>query len=165
MADDTRDIKSEAVDTALNDMKLEEGASPVKNGSTLNGTYEQAPTPGSQEKSRSSTPPIGDWDPRSQSKSPVKKQSATPSPKSEEDEEIIGGDITVTVEDGKPPKLSRKASQKVVSRPAPLYDHLSDSTEEAVSTFTLIRDSIGQKGYGLSEHDSLDCDCSEEWSK
>ncbi|TVY75780.1 H3 lysine-36 specific histone-lysine N-methyltransferase [Lachnellula suecica] len=161
MADDTRDVKPEAVDSALGDMKLEEGGSPLENGFADDGAYEQAPTPGSSKKSRSSTPAMGN----SRTQSPMKKQSATPSPNPDDEQEVIGGDITVTVEDGKPPKLSRKAPKKVIARPAQLYDHLPDSTEEAVSLFSIIKDCIyGGKYMGHSEHDSMDCDCAEQWS-
>ncbi|KAK3357121.1 histone-lysine N-methyltransferase, H3 lysine-36 specific [Lasiosphaeria hispida] len=63
-----------------------------------------------------------------------------------------------------PPKLSRKASQKVVRNPPPLFDHLPDVTGEACTTFQVIGDCLyGAKGMGGSEHDALDCDCTEEW--
>lgn len=164
MADDTRDIKSEAVDKALGGMKLEEVASPDETLETIevNSEYEQAPTPSGFKRSPSTTPgPV-----KSTSQSPTKKQSASQTPKSEYDEEVISGDITVTVEPGKAPKLSRKSSQKVISRPARLFDHLLDVTEEASSVFQVIKDCIyGSKYMGYSEHDALDCDCSEEWRK
>jgi hypothetical protein len=164
MADDTRDIKPEAVDAALSDMKLEERRSPDEAQDTIavNGLYEQAATPGDMKRSRSSTPAAK----KSASQSPIKKQSASQTPKSEDDdgEEIIGRDITVTVEPGKAPKLSRKSSQKVVSRPLLLFHDLPDATEEAISVFQVIKDCIyGSKYMGSSEHDALDCDCSEEW--
>ncbi|TVY36643.1 Histone-lysine N-methyltransferase,H3 lysine-36 specific [Lachnellula subtilissima] len=160
MADNSHGVKPEAVDTALGDMKLEEEDSPMRNGFT-NGTYEKAPTPGYSNKSRSSTPPITN----SRSQSPVTKQIASQSPESGDGQEIIGSEITVVVEDGKPPKLSRKASQKIISRPAPLFNDLPDATEEATSQFAVIKDcEYGSKNMGLSEHDSLDCDCSPEYS-
>jgi histone-lysine N-methyltransferase SETD2 len=104
---------------------------------------------------------------KSRSQSPIKKQSASQTPKSEDDEEeIIGGDITFTVEPGKAPKLSRKSSQKVVARPPNLFDDVEDSTEEAVTVFQVIKECIyGAKNMGNSEHDILDCDCSEQWSE
>ncbi|RDL39325.1 Histone-lysine N-methyltransferase [Venustampulla echinocandica] len=165
MADDTREIKPDTVNVALGDMKLEEGTLQVE-GEGVNGIYDGVPTtPGKVEMSGSSTPATRN----SASQSPVKKKSASlsPSPKSEvdEDEEVIGGGITLTVEPGKGAKLSRKSSQKVVSRPAPIFDHLPDATEVATSVFQVIKDCIyGSKYMGYSEHDSLDCDCSEEWS-
>lgn len=97
-----------------------------------------------------------------------RSQSNSRSPKSEVDEheDILGGEITVKLENGKPPKLSRKSSQKIVARPPPLFDNLPDSTEEAVTQFQVIRDCIyGSKYMGDSEHDALGCDCSEEWRK
>lgn len=165
MADDTRDTKAEKVDEALGDMKLEEEASPLNGFDTIavGAAHSHSPTPGSI-KSRSSTPAQQ----KSESHSPVKGQSASQTPKSEQagDEETIGGDITVTVEPGKAPKLSRKQSQKVVHRPPPLFDNLPDVTGEAIEVFQVIKDCIyGSKYMGSSEHDALDCDCSEEWSK
>jgi histone-lysine N-methyltransferase SETD2 len=165
MADDTRDITPERVDEALSDMKLEEDASDgALDPIAARGTYSQAPTPDGIKTSRSTTPAL----PKSESRSPIKQQSASQTPKSEydEEEEIIGGDITVTVEPGKPPKLSRKQSQKVVSRPPPLFHDSEDVTNEASEIFQVIKDCIyGSKYMGSSEHDALDCDCSEEWRK
>jgi [histone H3]-lysine36 N-trimethyltransferase len=166
MADDTRDTKPKpgVVDAALSEMKLEEGGSHPEADDTIarNGTYD-APTPEDIKRSRSSTPMAR----KSSSQSPFKKQSASQTPKSEDDEEeIIGGDIMVTVEPGKGPKLSRKSSQKVVARPPQLFDQVEDSTEEAFTVFQAIKDCIyGSKYMGYSEHDALDCDCSEQWGE
>jgi len=155
MADDTREIKMEVADMTLEDSPTREEADTsdtfVANGSPKNGN------------SQSSTPPST----KLRSRSPTKKEDASISPKSEqdEDEKVVGGDITVTVDPGKPPKLSRKSSQKVVSRAAPLFLDLPDVKEEATSVFQCIRDCIyGSKYMGASEHDALDCDCSEQWS-
>ncbi|KAN0115174.1 hypothetical protein V8E51_004718 [Hyaloscypha variabilis] len=162
MADDTRDTRDEVVDAALSEMNLEAGGSPseAEDTSAPNGAYD-APTPQGIKRSRSSTPVAR----KSRSQSPIKKQSASQTPKSEDDEEeIIGGDITVTVEPGKAPKLSRKSSQKVVARPPNLFDDVEDSTEEAVTVFQVIKECIyGAKTMGNSEHDILDCDCLEQW--
>jgi histone-lysine N-methyltransferase SETD2 len=164
MADDTRDTKPEVVDAALSEMKLEEEGLPSEAEDTiaLNGTYD-APTPKGFKRSRSSTPAAR----KSSSQSPVKRQSASQTPRSEDDgDEIIGGDITVTLEPGKAPKLSRKSSQKVVARPPKLFDHVEDSTDEAITVFQVIKDCIyGSKYMGYSEHDALDCDCSEQWGE
>lgn len=165
MADDTRDIKPEEVDAALEDMKLEEKNLPNETGDTIivNGGSKPATTYGQTKRSRSSTPAAI----KSRTQSP-RGQSTSATPKSEvdEDEEIIGGDITVTVEPGKAPKLSRKSSQKVISRPPPLFNDVPDVTDEAALVFQRIKDCIyGSKHMGSSEHDALDCDCSEEWSE
>jgi hypothetical protein len=160
MADDTRDSKPEAVNTALGEMKLEEELAPE--ALALNGTLDEAPTPELYKRSPSTT----SWQGRDTSQSPVKKDSSDETPKSEYDEETISGDISVTAEPGKTPKLIRKGSQKVVARPPPLFDHLPDATEEALSVFQVIKDCIyGSKYMGYSEHDPLDCDCAEEWSE
>ncbi|KAH6681707.1 hypothetical protein B0J14DRAFT_221395 [Halenospora varia] len=161
MAEDTREFKPEAVDAALEEMKLE-GESPPRDTIVANG-YDKVPTPGKSEKSRSSTPATK----KSASRSPYPKQSASQSPKSEDEdgEEHIGGDITVTVEPGKPPKLLRTSSQKIIARPPQLFSDLPDSTEESLDVFHLIKDCIyGAKHFGASDNDALDCDCSEEWS-
>lgn len=162
MAEDTREFKPEAVDAALEEMKLE-GESPPGDTIVANG-YDEVPTPGKSEKSRSSTPATK----KSASRSPYPKQSASQSPKSEDEdgEEHIGGDITVTVEPGKAPKLLRTSSQKIIARPPQLFSDLPDSTEESLDVFHLIKDCIyGAKHFGASDNDALDCDCSEEWSE
>lgn len=165
MADDTRDTTPKAVDEALGGMKLEEQAlsDEAADSIAVSVTYEQAPAADSIKKSRSPTP----TQVKSESQSPIQKQSASPTPKSEDEgeAEVIGGDITVTLEPGKGPKLSRKSAQKVVARPPALFDDLPDDTDEATQIFQVIKDCIyGSKYMGSSEHDALDCDCSEEWS-
>ncbi|KAG4219031.1 hypothetical protein PC116_g32489, partial [Phytophthora cactorum] len=66
--------------------------------------------------------------------------------------------------DGHPPKLSRKASRKMAAPPAQLFNDLPDVTAESCSHFQLIPDCLyGSKSLGSTEHDALDCDCSEEW--
>ncbi|KAI0128539.1 hypothetical protein BJ170DRAFT_333302 [Xylariales sp. AK1849] len=74
-------------------------------------------------------------------------------------------DSASTPDGGLPPKLSRKASQRMASRPAPiLFDDLPDVTAESCSHFQLIPDCLyGSKSLGSSAHDTLDCDCNEEW--
>jgi hypothetical protein len=165
MADDTRDMTPEAVDEALSDMKLEERDSDdLQNTISVADPYADAPTPSSLKRSQSPTPQPT----KSESRPLVKLQSASQTPKSEYDEgeDVVGGQITVTVELGKAPKLLRKASQKIIARPAPLFDHLPDVTSEAIEAFQIIEDCMyGSKGMGSSEHDALDCDCSEEWSR
>ncbi|KAI8962451.1 hypothetical protein F5Y11DRAFT_190736 [Daldinia sp. FL1419] len=66
--------------------------------------------------------------------------------------------------DGHPPKLSRKASRKMIAPPAQLFNDLPDVTSESCSHFQLIPDCLyGSKSLGSTDHDALDCDCSEEW--
>ncbi|KAI0835573.1 hypothetical protein F5Y06DRAFT_121962 [Hypoxylon sp. FL0890] len=66
--------------------------------------------------------------------------------------------------DGHPPKLSRKSSHKMAAQPVQLYNDLPDVTPESCSHFQLIPDCLyGSKSLGSTDHDALDCDCSEEW--
>lgn len=157
-------IDSEAVDSDLSDIKLEDGAvhgHVDEDVTSANGQLEEGSTTNDVNASRSPSSQL--------SLLPTKTEEDTASliPNSvDEHEEDLGGEITVKLENGKAPKLSRKSSQKIMSRPAPLFDHLPDATPEAVTKFQVIRDCIyGSKYMGSSEHDALGCDCSEEWSK
>jgi histone-lysine N-methyltransferase SETD2 len=79
--------------------------------------------------------------------------------------ESVGGDITVKLEPGKAPKLARSSSQKVVSRPAPLFTEEPDMYDEATSSFEVMVDcTYAAKWLGSTEH-AMDCDCREEWGK
>lgn len=166
MADDARDVKSEAVDTALEGMKLEDEG--ISNGAqdSFHGAKSEdaASTPRDFKKSRSGTPTQ-----KSTSKSSANSHSASQTPKSEydEDEEDIGGDISVTVEPGKLPKLLRKSTMKVIARPPELYNDLPDCTDESTTVFQVIPECLyGSKSMGKSKSDDddgpIDCDCSEE---
>ncbi|KAB8295803.1 hypothetical protein EYC80_008626 [Monilinia laxa] len=160
MADDTQEVQPEAVKAALGEMKLEQGMGAQD---FSNGTNGYISTFAEIRGSHSNTP--GPVTSRSQTPSRNQSTSQTPTSEDEEDEETIGGDITVTVEPGKAPKLSRKSLQKVIPRPPPLFKDLPDSTEEASSVFQVIKDCIyGAKHMGASDHDALDCDCPEEYS-
>jgi hypothetical protein len=100
---------------------------------------------------------------RSKSRSPiVKPDFEAPSPGSAH-EETLGGDITLKMEPGKAPKLSRTASQKVISRPPPLYLDLPDSTEVAKQTFVVLPEcTYANKTIGTTDP-ALECDCQEEY--
>ena len=94
---------------------------------------------------------------RSQSKSPAKDD--------DEPEEKMGGEITVKIEPGQPPKLARSSSHKVVTRPAPLFNHLPDDTAAAKETFQPMEScTYANKYMGYTEH-AMECDCAEEWGK
>lgn len=101
-----------------------------------------------------------------QSKSPTKQESAynSPAPKAEQ-EETIGGEVTLKLEPGKPPKLARSTSHKVEKRPPQLFHDYEDKTNEAKGTFsTLSECTYANKFLGTTEH-ALECDCAEEWGK
>ncbi|KAI1173766.1 hypothetical protein F4777DRAFT_589648 [Nemania sp. FL0916] len=63
-----------------------------------------------------------------------------------------------------PPRLSRKASHKLPQPPTSLFTDLPDVTTESCDHFQVIPSCLyGTKALGSTDHDSLDCDCSEEW--
>ena len=102
---------------------------------------------------------------KSSSSSPVKSLKSTPSPSmdAEKKEEIVGGGITVKLEPGKPPKLSRSSSQKIISGPAPLFNDYPDHTDEAKGSFQVIPECVyTNKFIGSTEH-GMECDCADEW--
>lgn len=83
-------------------------------------------------------------------------------------EETVGGEIVVKNEPGKPPKLARSSSQKILvpKKAANLFGDLPDKTTEATGIFQVIRDCIYQnKNIGHSEDDAFECECDEDWGK
>lgn len=102
-----------------------------------------------------------------QSRSPNKRQQSafdSPGVKSEQ-EETIGGEVTLKLEPGKPPKLARSTSHKVEKRPPPLFFDYKDKTAEARASFNTLEEcTYGNKYLGTTEH-ALECDCTEEWGK
>lgn len=82
------------------------------------------------------------------------------------DDTKSAGETAATPDHASAPKLSRKSSQKPVRSPPTLFDHLPDVTAQACSTFQVINDCLyGSRNMGSSDHDALDCDCTEEWRK
>lgn len=162
MSDDEAGRRSGTIESDVRDMKLEERPEPMEMEATIDVKVE-----GRQEHSAT---PNGDSTPHkpkqpSSSQSLVKMEHNGRSPPIKpEHEEVIGGDITLKVEPGKAPKLARTTSQKVIARPPPLFTDEPDKTAEATSVFEVIRDCTYQAKYlGTTEHDALECDCSEEW--
>ncbi|KAH4102431.1 histone-lysine N-methyltransferase [Parastagonospora nodorum] len=122
------------------------------------------------ETDRTPTPPLSAIPPRlktsgSRSQSPTYKkqeESDSPSPASSVQEETLGGDITLMVEPGKAPKLSRAAS-RTIKRAPPLYLDLPDSTQDAKQTFEVLPQcTYANKHIGTTDP-ALECDCGEEW--
>ncbi|KAF1844950.1 uncharacterized protein K460DRAFT_284299 [Cucurbitaria berberidis CBS 394.84] len=152
--------KSAQLEPELRDMKLEEGATHEGDSTQVKvedaDSLSRVPTP-------SAIPPR--LKTRTKSQSPaIKQDSEAPSPSSSaQEEETVGGDITLKMEPGKAPKLSRTASQKVVSRPPPLYLDLPDSTGTAKETFVVLPEcTYANKHIGTTDP-ALECDCGEEW--
>lgn len=81
-------------------------------------------------------------------------------------EAVLRGEVTLKREPGQPPKLSRSTSHKVIAGPAQLYNDYPDKTKEAQATFTVLEECLYSSKYiGSTEHDSMECDCSEEWGE
>ncbi|KAF2791467.1 hypothetical protein K505DRAFT_248908 [Melanomma pulvis-pyrius CBS 109.77] len=166
MPDRESEKKTAQLEPELRDMKIEEGTPPQRAEGESAGDARvklEDDRPGR-------TPILITIPPKSQSKSrttsqsPVKQQGSTvSSPEDAEHEEVVGGEITLKMEPGKAPKLSRTASQKVISRAPRLFLDLPDSTEDAKTTFTVLSEcTYGNKSLGNTEH-ALECDCTEEW--
>ncbi|KAL1853832.1 histone methyltransferase set2 [Paecilomyces lecythidis] len=159
---DHADVKPESVAAAVTDIKLEDATeSPDVNGGSKDepaSMGSESPA-GSKPAARSATNGVSSSSvkSRSSSRSPVKKDDD-----GSEVEEKVGGDITVKMEPGQPPKLSRSASQKI-TRPPQLFNHLPDSTADAQATFQMMEEcTYANKYMGYTEH-AMDCDCAEEW--
>lgn len=104
----------------------------------------------------------------SSSQSPIKTDipMQSPSTGSEMHEKVVGGEVTVKLEPGHPPKLARSSSHKVISKPTPLFHDHPSKTEESKHTFQVLDQcSYTSKYIGSTEHGSMDCDCTEEWGK
>ena len=92
--------------------------------------------------------------------------SQSPSTTSEKQEEIVGGEVTLKMEPGEPPKLARTSSQKIKTRPPRLYLDAVDKTMEARRHFDMLPGcNYANRHIGSTEHGSMDCDCEEEWGK
>ncbi|KAI6887185.1 hypothetical protein KC355_g21614, partial [Hortaea werneckii] len=127
------------------------------------------PRAGSVKEERSTSgggTPVADATPIStkrQSRSPMKEHSQTRSLSAKDDPETVGGEVTLKLEPGKPPKLARTTSQKVERRPPPLFFDHEDKTGDATSSFTVMSEcTYANKYLGTTEH-ALECDCAEEW--
>lgn len=158
---DDDDVKPESVAEAVTEMKLETENSP--DNATINdippseGTKDITEEPKSTPQSASPKSEKNESKSRSQSRSPIKEDG--------EPEEKVGGEITVKLEPGQPPKLARTSSQKISPRPVQLYNDYPDKTQEAKESFQLMEEcTYANKYMGYTEH-AMECDCAEEWGK
>jgi histone-lysine N-methyltransferase SETD2 len=162
MSDDEADRQSAEIEPELRGMKIEEGDDQEGAGAQMSSrSRESSATP-----QRSTSPASRVAKTRSSTHSPTRQEPSPQSPSDDSEcEELIGGDITLKMEPGKPPKLARTATQKFVARAPQLFHHLPDATDEAKRSFGVITDcSYASKYLGSTEH-ALECDCSEEWGK
>ena len=164
MSDDEQEKTPRKVEKGIKDMKIEnqDSASDEEASGTITvGGAElsagRANSTGSPHRMALEAPPPSSKKSRSTSRSPTKIKG--------EHEEIVGGEITLKLEPGQPPKLSRSASQKVLARAPPMFDDYDDKTEEAIGVFQVITQcSYSPKSLGSTEH-AMECDCAEEWGK
>ena len=161
MSEDERDRKSDIVEEEFKEMNLktEDSLSEEDEYGTIRveeikPEFSDIESPVKMEtKSRR-------WSPKK-----ARSKSHSPTKMNGEHEEVIGGDITLKMEPGQPPKLARTASQKVTMKAPLLFDHYDDKTQEATSIFHVITDcSYSNKSMGSTEH-AMECDCAEEWGK
>ena len=161
MSDDEKDGKSYGLEVEVREMEIK-SESPTGQG--IREAQEELIGVKQESDTAHSSPSKQAVKSRSSSQSPVKERGSAHSPQVKSDsEETIGGEITVKVEPGQAPKLSRKSSQKVVQRPPQLYSNLEDKTGEAEGTFDVIREcTYANKYIGTTDH-ALECECQEEW--
>jgi len=164
MSDDDSPKNPEVVEEAIKEMKIkgEDSSSDEEMYETIR-VEEVKPQPAHTDKIELSVK----MEVKSATQSPKKSRSASHSPTKAkaEPEEIVGGEITLKLEPGQPPKLTRTASHKVPARIVQMFDDYQDKTEEATGVFQVITQcSYSAKYLGSTEH-AMECDCAEEWGK
>lgn len=160
MSEKEMENRAAQIEPELREMKLDERTTVAKvdaesrdaSGAPTqrSGTVELATAPIKTE------PTSGSW-------TPPNMEMDTPKSADTEHEEMVGGDISLKLEPGKAPKLSRSASRKVTARPPQLFLHYADKTEEAASTFSVLDDCIYVPKFMGDFDPAIDCDCAEEW--
>ncbi len=159
-----RSTRLKALEDDVEELDLKTGHISETNrnsGRRFSGTMEEATIRANSPRSMSS---------KSAQRSPAGLQKTSQSPiasemSRSEHEEVVGGEITVKLEPGQPPKLARSSSQKIWTKPSQLFNDYPSRTEEAQSKFDVIPACIyGSKYMGSTEH-GMDCDCTEEWGK
>ena len=157
MTEHKRSRKNKGIENGVGELHLENGNARARLGQEI-----QEEATNSNESSPRDTP----MNSSSQSPSKTDLPINSPSTGSEKHEEVVGGDVTVKLEPGQPPKLARSSSQMILSKPAPLFHHHPSKTEESKNTFQVLEQcSYTSKYIGSTEHGSMDCDCTEEWGK
>ena len=156
MTEHKRSRKQKILENRVEELHLENGDAPGNLGKEIK-----------EEATNSNTSSSRDTSMRSPSQSPMKTHVPTQSPSTgSEKQEVVGGEVSVKLEPGQPPKLARSSSQKIISKPAPLFHDQPSKTEESKHTFQVLEQcSYTSKYIGSTEHGSMDCDCTEEWGK
>ncbi|KAL9125448.1 MAG: hypothetical protein Q9217_005346 [Psora testacea] len=159
MSIDGRLAQPSILEMGVEEMKLNNGNTPKERGRPrTNDVKEESPY--------INTSSHRDTGMESASQSPAKKDPSTQpaTPSLEKHMELVGGEVTVKMEPGQPPKLARSSSQKILTGPPRLFHESADKLEEAQGDFEIIPSCIYSNKYiGSTEHGSMDCDCLEEW--
>lgn len=175
MSEDERLVQPEGVDEALEEMHIAESpfaALGQTSSSTSTSEYHEALPPADLPQHTSTQVPAHNSPqdtPMQRSQTPVdmSRRRQTPALKEDQSQNEVDDPDTLIVEEAfepRAPKPSRKVAQKFVPRPPPLFNDYPDKTEEATSIFEVIRDCMyGSKYMGSADHDSLGCDCNEEF--
>ena len=161
MTEDRRQKKSRVLESGVEELHLENNHTKREQGSLCTDEIKEESASINSHSSQDATMEVVQ-------QSLLQAESPPPFPtySIEKREEIIGGEVIVKQEPGQPPKLSRSTSHKIISRPPPLFYNCPDKTKEAQDTFQLTSEcSYTSKHIGSTEHDSMDCDCAEEWGK
>ena len=157
MTEHKRSRKPKVLEKRVEELHLENGDSPGSLGEEMKGVATNTNRSSSRDTSM-----------KSSSQSPIKTDLPTESPStgSEKHEEVVGGEVTVKLEPGHPPKLARSSSHRVISKLDLLFHDRPSKTEESKHTFQVLEQcSYTSKYIGSTEHGSMDCDCTEEWGK
>lgn len=175
MSEDERPVKPEGMDEALEEMHIAELPSVAleqTSSSARTSAYHEALPPA--DLPQHSSTQISAYNspqhtPIQRSNTPVDMscRSQTPVLKEDQSQSEVDDPDTLVVEEAFEPRVAkplRKVAQKLTPRPPPLFNDYPDKTEEATSLFEVIRDCMyGSKYMGSADHDSLGCDCNEEF--
>lgn len=150
------------VEESIEDLKIKSEVSDNDLNITPSPNFHHSPTDLNSDKDRPCKISVSsEPSPKRDTSNAIMTKSESPTK-----EETLAGDITVKSEPGKPLKLSRSASHKVLKRNLPLFNDLPSKTAEATSIFQVIQDCTYQnKNLGLTDDDSFECECSPEWGK
>lgn len=168
MPDSDPEKQTAQLEPELREMKIGEGDAAPREGESARSLVKLEDNDDDDDLGRTRTP--SSIPPRSKSRtksqSPDKPDaSESSSPGDSAHEEVVGGEITLKMEPGKAPKLSRTASHKIVARPPPLYFDHPDVTNEAKDSFVVLPEcTYANRSLGTTDH-ALECECSEEWGR
>ncbi|KAK4633254.1 Histone-lysine N-methyltransferase, H3 lysine-36 specific [Fulvia fulva] len=156
------DHKHDRLESEVRDMNLKEEEADVDMDTVVpkgERSEDNASAAGGDD-SDSSAPPTT----KRSSRSPTKQKRASGSPAVKlEEEETVGGEVTLKLEPGKPPKLARTTSHRVEKRAPQLFTEHEDALPEALNFFERLPECSYANRYLGGTEPALECDCAEEW--